>query len=135
LFLTNYTDRTIILLTRWFSIIHMKGRSFEELIEELKRLRIRQTAVLAEIREVVEEANEADQDNNDINLVAIRHGFNVGDRVRITNKIRKPATAGTSWNENRERLATVSRITVDQVHIITDNGTRTWRAPNNLRLI
>ena len=113
----------------------MKRRSFEELIEELQRLRIRETAVIAEIREAIGEANGADQENEDFNLVAVTHGFRRGDRVRTTNRVRRPATAGAAWNKNRERLATVSRVTVDQVHIITDDGTKTWRAPNNLRLI
>ena len=66
---------------------------------------------------------------------AATNSFKRGDRVRITNKVRKPATAGANWSENRERLATVTRVIPDQVHILTDNGTRTWRAPNNLQIV
>jgi hypothetical protein len=117
----------------------MQRKSVRELIAELQQLRIRETIVIAEIREAVQAAGEVERADNaadvDVNLVAIEHGFRTGDRVRIKNKIRKPATAGPSWTEIKERLATVTRITVDQVHLTTDNGTKTWRAPNNLRLI
>jgi hypothetical protein len=118
----------------------MERKSVKELIAELQQLRIRETIVIAEIREAVQGADEIDRANgaarvDDVNLVAIEHGFTTGDRVRIKNKIRKPATAGPSWTENKERFATVTRVTVDQVHLTTDNGTKTWRAPNNLRFI
>jgi hypothetical protein len=119
----------------------MQTKSVNELIQELQQLRIRETAVIAEIREAIQAQDEAAQ-ANDIELEDVVAGPPVdarelrpGDRVRIKNKIRRPATAGPSWSETRERSATVTRLTVDQVHIITDNGTRTWRARNNLRLI
>jgi hypothetical protein len=67
-------------------------------------------------------------------LAQVPYGFRKGDRVRITNRVRRPATAGVSWTEERERLATVTRIIPDQVHIRTDNGTKTWRAHNNLEI-
>ena len=115
----------------------MQPRNVNNLIRELQELRIRETAVIAEIREAIEGGNEAEQDIEigDAEQPAIVHGLRTGDRVRIKNKVRKPATAGPSWTETRERLATVTRVTVDQVHIITDNGTKTWRARNNLSLI
>ena len=37
--------------------------------------------------------------------------------------------------EKKERQGTVTRVTAEQIHIVTDNGTRTWRAPQNLRKI
>ena len=117
----------------------MQNRNIDTLIQELQQLRIRETAVIAEIREALGARGEAEQQNDaefdDVNLPAAANGLRTGDRVRIKNKIRRPATAGPSWSETRERIATVTRITTDQVHIITDNGTKTWRAHNNLRLI
>ena len=116
--------------------IPMQNRNIEQLIEELQHLRIRETVVIAQIREAIKGANGAEQENvRDVDHAVIADGLRSGDRVRINNTIRKPATAGPSWNENRERLATITKVTVDQVHIITDNGTKTWRACNNLRLI
>ena len=115
----------------------------EDLIEELKALRVRETAIIREI----EAANELrilrassntteGRDTNDAEAVpkqAVPNRLQVGDRVRITNKIRRPATATATWTEQLERIATVTRVTVEQIHIVTGNGTRTWRAPNNLK--
>ncbi len=53
----------------------------------------------------------------------------------INNKIKRPANWLARWDERdieNERRATVTHIVRDQVWIITDNGTKTWRAPNNL---
>jgi hypothetical protein len=119
----------------------MPNRSAEELIQELQQLRIRETAIIAKIRQAIGATNGAEQENEievnaDVNLTVAAHGLRTGDRVRIKNKIQRPATAGPlSLTENWERLATMTKITVDQIRIITDNGTRTWRAHNNLRLI
>jgi hypothetical protein len=39
------------------------------------------------------------------------------------------------WEEDRERTATITRVTPNQIHFVTDNGTRTWRAHRNVRRI
>jgi hypothetical protein len=59
----------------------------------------------------------------------------VGDRVKIRNKVRKPTTwpKDKAWTEPLERQATVTRITNDRVYITTKNGTHTWRHLNNLK--
>ena len=59
----------------------------------------------------------------------------VVERVRIKNRIRKPANWPTSkpWTEANERSAVVTRVTTDRVYITTDNGTLTWRQPQNLK--
>lgn len=101
----------------------------DDLIAELSALRIRVARL------------EADRDKENavrvapVAAAAVALGdLEVGDRVRIKNKVRKPATwpSATPWSEERERIATVTRVTTEQVHFVTDNGTRTWRAPNNL---
>ena len=116
--------------------------SIEDLLEDLRQLRIRETAIIARIQSVAERRgrptvfaapNRSDEQEHPPS-VANGH-FAIGSRVRIKNKIRKPATAGGDWTEDRERLATVTETRVDQVHFVTDNGTRTWRAPNNLQRI
>jgi hypothetical protein len=117
----------------------MHDRVFQDLIEELQALRIRETAIIARLEQV----NRARNGGNDANENRGNneagepnpHGFTRGDRVRITNRVRRPATAGPTWSEARERLATVTRVIPDQIHVVTDNGTRTWRAPNNLAII
>jgi hypothetical protein len=123
----------------------MQDRSISELIEELRRVRIRESAIIEELENAVrrarqretEDENIVDVDENRIHPAVIANGLGirVGDRVRIKNKVRKPATAGPSWSETRERAATVTKVTPEQVHVITDNGTKTWRAPNNLILV
>ena len=113
-------------------------RSIDELIAELQELKIRE----AEIVTALERANrtarvripEVVEGHRQEGHAQVPYGFRRGDRVRITNRVRRPATAGVSWTEERERLATVTRIIPDQVHIRTDNGTKTWRAHNNLEI-
>ena len=116
--------------------------SIEDLLEDLRQLRIRETAIIARIQTVAERrgrptafaAPNLSGVQEQHPSVASAH-FAIGTRVRIKNKIRKPATAGGDWTEDRERFATVTGTRVDQVHFVTDNGTRTWRAPNNLQRI
>ena len=116
----------------------MQNKTVEELIEELQWLRIQETTVIAELREAnrARNATQGEREKNvDVDQAAAEFRLSRGDRVRIKNRVRKPATAGPTWNENKEQLATVKRITIDQIHIVIDNGTKTWRAPNNLQLI
>ena len=65
------------------------------------------------------------------------NGITRGDRVRIRNRVYKPATwpADRHWDKEQAKLATVTRVTSEQIHFVTDNGIRTWRAPNNLERI
>jgi hypothetical protein len=65
------------------------------------------------------------------------NGLKKGDRVRIKNKVIKPATwpIERPWIKEEARRATITRVTRDQIHFVTDNGTATWRAPNNLERI
>jgi hypothetical protein len=109
----------------------MEDTRIENLIAELNVLRIR-VAHLEAGQEVLDTQRDVDIDVN-VNVVALRRG----DRIRITNRVKKPATwTGASVSdEERERVATVTRVRPKQVHFVTDNGTRTWRAPNNVRRI
>jgi hypothetical protein len=114
----------------------MEDKTFEELIEELRDLRIKETAIITQIEKINQERTTGTRktDTSQGNRAVIANGLKRGDRVRIRNKVRRPANAGPTWSEARERLATVTKVTIDQVHITTDNGTRTWRGPNNLQL-
>jgi hypothetical protein len=126
----------------------MQDKTISDLIEELRRVRIRASVIIEAIEDAVQEAAQREREEQEnivdvdvdknrihpavtVNVLRIR----IGDRVRIKNKIQKPATAGPSWSEARERAATVTKVTPEQVHVITDNGTTTWRAPNNLLLV
>jgi hypothetical protein len=107
----------------------MEDITVEDLIVELNALRIR----VAQL-EAAQGAAAADNDNGNVDdAVAFRRG----DRIRITNRVRRPSNwnTGVVWEEDKERTATVTRVTLTQIHFVTDNGTRTWRAHRNVRRI
>ena len=111
----------------------MEDSSSEALIEELRALRIR----VAELEHANRERDNTPRraDTSITQRLPIANGLREDDRVRIINKVRKPVTAGSTWTEAHERLATITSVTEEQqVYVITDNGSKTWRAPNNLRL-
>ena len=135
----------------------MEGTNLAELIEELRALKIRETEIVAELKRA-NDARPGTSLQRDIDAAEFRRANDArtgasiqrgtpaavtannsahrrGDRVRITNKVRKPASAGPTWTEAKERLATVTSVNETQVFILTDNGTRTWRGPNNLRTL
>jgi hypothetical protein len=60
-----------------------------------------------------------------------------GDRVNIVNKLNKPSTWSphVEWCQENAQRGTVTHFHKGQVHFITDNGVKTWRAINNLRKI
>jgi hypothetical protein len=109
--------------------------SIEELIAQLKLIKIQEANIIARIEAAA--AHKKDDDKSETTRPATTR-LTKGDRVRITNRVRKPATWNneTAWDEDKGRLATVTKVTPEQVNIITDNGISTWRAPpNNLRKI
>ena len=120
----------------------MAERQIELLIEELKVLKLREAEIISRI----EDANKTRLQNKPDSEGGTRRAYNEsvetsvngisqGDRVRIKNRVRKPATwtSQVEWTEAKERRATVTRVTPEQIHVITDNGVRTWRAPNNVQ--
>ena len=133
-----------------FSILFMDNATLATLINELKALKIRESKLKTRESQIIlqiEAINSAgDSVNTKDHTAASKgqettrttpltvNGIRRGDRVTIKNKIRKPATCSneTEWTKEKERIATVTRVTNEQIHFVTDNGTKTWRAPNNL---
>jgi hypothetical protein len=117
----------------------METKSVDALIQELKALQLRE----AEVLKLIEQANKRRD------LVAghhgvctehgttTNHGFEQGDRIRITNRITKPAHWGINepWHYRDAQKATVTFTTQDRVYFVTDNGVTTWRAPRNIKRI
>ena len=97
----------------------MRGK-VDELIREHEGLRM-QEEILSELREEVLQEAEETNPNSD---------FEVGERVRIstTPNSRLHGTAATE----RDRTATVTRVTPSRIYIRTDNGFHTWRARGNV---
>ena len=132
----------------------MQDDTIDALIAEVRALRIRVTQLETERDQRLPESDttnkfvEASARDLAPNLYPTEPGtsdratprttitsFSTGDRVYIKNRVRKPANwpRETAWSEERERHAIVTKIIGDQVHFVTDNGTHTWRAQNNLK--
>ena len=58
-----------------------------------------------------------------------------GDRVNIANKLNTWSPHVEWWCQEDAQRSTVTHFHKEQVHFITDNGVKTWRAINNLRKI
>jgi hypothetical protein len=95
----------------------------EDLLTQIRDLTLR-------VARLEQEKTNSEHSTNDN-----RSELLVRDRVCIKNRIRRPANWPTNkpWTEANERLAVVTRITPDRVYITTDNGTLTWRQPQNLK--
>lgn len=120
----------------------MQDKNIEQLIDELQTLRIQQAAIISEIKQAIREEteqnghNERESKTRKTSEHRVRLGSQEATEFALKNKVKKPATAGPAWSESRERLATVTKVVrADLIHIRTDNGTATWRAPNNLEVI
>jgi hypothetical protein len=120
----------------------MAERQIEELIRELRTLKLRVATLEAENDEqrVRRESSEYSRtittaSSSSTHSVERVNDIGRGDRVRITNTVKKPAYWTKAWDEKKERLATVTKVTPSQIHFRTDNGVNTWRAPNNVRKV
>ena len=111
----------------------------EDLIAEWETLRIRADEIVRQLETASARRTDAISGINARTHPADERGLTVnglkrGDRVLIKNKVNKPATwpIEKAWVKEEAHLATVTRVTREQIHFITDNGITTWRAPNNL---
>jgi len=102
------------------------------LIAELQELRIRETQLIEQIQAAVTEATASSLRSE--RFVQKEH-YLVGDSIYITNAVRRPLRAPLDWTATKERRAVVTRVANNRVHFVTQNGTRTWRQPESLRLV
>ena len=106
-----------------------------QLLEELQNLRLRETAIVEEL--------ERFTGPTDTDLRSTPTGnphiedLRPGDRIWVTNRIRRPVSASSRWTATNERHATVTRVDVaaSKVYFRTDNGTETWRSIQNLSFL
>jgi hypothetical protein len=135
----------------------MPTETVDQLIEQLKSLKIQEDAILEKLSRARKHEKEAEsrigtkkhekEIENRIGTTQkhekeaeYRTGtprnttFDCGDRVRITNEVRVPFTRSVNA---RDKTATVrytkSRNEQVKVFITTDNGLKTWRLERNLR--
>jgi hypothetical protein len=113
----------------------MENKKIQELIKELKRLQLREAAIVS----LIERTNAGRNDNEvsaERDSVTIEHGIERGDRIRIKNQVKKPVNWGEDfWEYQQARVATVTFVTNDRIYFVTDNGIKTWRAPHNVERI
>ena len=104
----------------------MPVTDIDSLVAELSNLRVR----VAQLEQAAATDPRSQRDTEDT-----EEPFQSGDRVRIKNKVRRPATWNTSipWDQQAAQRATVTHNYKGQVHFTTDNGVSTWRARNNLQ--
>ena len=96
------------------------------LIEQIRQLRIQQDRILDRIEATAQQQRRTQQEATD---------YQVGNRVYVVNRIRRPVFAKASWTATAERRATVTKVVGSKVHFKTDNGTVTWRSRENIRLL
>ena len=110
----------------------MRNDSDDPIEQEIKALRARleQLDVAVSNRQQAREGQEGAG-------VAANSGLKKGDRVRVKNKLKKPATWSKSdeWIQQQAQKATVTHRYRNQIHFVTDNGVKTWRAENNLETL
>jgi hypothetical protein len=107
----------------------MRDNSEDPIEQELRTLRTR-----LEQLELAFSAGRQAQEEQGARTAAVVGGFKKGDRVHIKNKLKKPAAwpKNNAWNQCLAQKATVTHTYREQVHFVTDNGVKTWRAENNL---
>ena len=114
--------------------------SISDLIRDWQELQIRAAGIVRRL-EAAETARRISHPDGSRTAPVVNelivNGIRRSDRIRIKNRINKPASwpAERRWNKEEAKLATVSKVTREQVHFTTDNGIRTWRAPHNLERI
>jgi hypothetical protein len=128
----------------------MSQDRIDELIHELKALHVREQHILTELEEAHRTQTrditaEPAQNNRSpthkltVSEIIAAAGasdtvpiFQVGDDVVIVNKVRR---SGIKQIDNGDRTGVVIKVSQNRVDIRTTNGTFTWRAPKNLRLL
>ena len=114
--------------------------SLQELVQELRALRIREAEIVEQLEATLSDtpiARVPDSPPSPVETPTL--GLKVGDRIRIKNRVNKPANWANSreWIERENKTATIRDIiqisqSNIQVHFITDGGIETWRAPGNV---
>jgi len=113
----------------------MEGREIQRLINELKALHIKEAEVLHQLEAAASDRSRRDQKGEGRDRNQEKGTFVTGQRVYITNNIRRPINCPAHWQIQKERFATVIKQANNKVFIRTDNGVETWRAPKNLTKI
>jgi len=102
----------------------------QKIIDELKALKIREENLIQELEEINSNSQDRRQARTRNRQAPTYH---VGDRIYVTNQVRRPLFASSTWTAERERQGTVTAVQRERVYFDTDNGTATWRLKKNVR--
>ncbi len=107
------------------------------MITQLESLQVRVVVQLLEAAATKTRSKDTNSNSNTERAAGASQRFRKGDRVRIMNKVKKPAmwTSKVAWNEGAASKATVKHIYMSKAHFVTDNGIKTWQTVNNLEKI
>ena len=97
------------------------NKEVEELVEQLKDLQLRQTAVLQRLERLTESPRGSNAPAAPATNTEPRPDFIIGDRVRITNP--RPF---------QQAVGIVTKISPSRIFIRTKNGAVIQRAPSNV---
>ena len=91
----------------------MRDEQIEALIVELRAINLRKDSIIAQIEAAYNEYGTAEPSGDQGVLVPRVNGIVRGDRIQILNKVKKPAawTSQVDWSAEKERHATVTRVT------------------------
>jgi hypothetical protein len=122
----------------------MTNDEVETLLTRLKELQLEQQHIVTLLEEAyrnktsnvaqVSPRSTVSTNSNSSNKKQPVRGFGIGDRVRITNKVRKQ---GDQPVGPKDRVGIVTSVNINngRIYICTDNGTETWRLSHNLKHI
>ena len=106
----------------------MSDDSVDSLISQLERLRLQEALVL---QRLIEARARETSTTETTRREPERENFRIGGRITINN----PNTRfGRAVNPNDTR-AIITKLMATRVYYKTLNGTTTWRARNNLKLV
>jgi hypothetical protein len=110
----------------------MDDNEINDLISELKTLKIRASIIVKQL-EAVNVRRTSVSNGTTMPIANNERALTVNGLIAGI-KVNKPATwpIEKAWVREESRLATVTRVTREQIHFVTDNSITTWRAPNNL---
>ena len=101
--------------------------------DEIEQLTVQLRAINIRLAQLESAAAVRDPERSAGDLAAA-NTLKRGDRIEIKNKLRRPSTwdVRVKWDQQQAQKATVTHFYKEQVHFITDNGVKTWRAINNV---
>ena len=110
----------------------MPTETVDDLLEQLRRLKIQETTVLNKLYQArTKEKGEQGESRN-----SAPPAYKKGDRVQIRNKISKPFTRRANTGDRDSTVQySLTNDNVTKVFLKTDNGFETWRLEKNLERI